>query len=77
MDLFLDKIDSITTLVQSNSRSLSLFLLIGKRVRGVKTHTFRSTQRVGVGSEATNLTPRDQIQPSDWSTESYLTPPQT
>ena len=44
---------------------------------GVKTHTYSSTQRVGVGAEATNLTPRDQMLRSDWSTESYLTPPQT
>ena len=77
MENLFDKINTFNTLAQSKSRILWLFLLIGKRARGVKTHTFSSTQRVGVGAEATNLTPREQMLRSDWYLESYLTPPQT
>ena len=77
MEKIFDKINLFQTLAQSKSRILSLFLLIGKRALGVKTNTYSSTQRVGVGAEATNLTPREQKLSSHWSTESYLTPPQT
>ena len=77
MQKIFDKINLFNTLAQSKSRILSLFLLIGKRTRGVKTNTYSSTQRVGVGAEATNLTPREQKLRSYWSTQSCLTPPQT
>ena len=77
MEKIFDKINLFNTVAQSKSRILSLFLLIGKRSRGVKTNTYSSTQPIGVGAEATNLTPREQMLRSDWSSESYLTPPQT